>query len=706
MNPQISDEALISAFFQGPCTPVTMALPEEGWVINAATMSFPIKINGYTKPGLTEVQIEYKEKNTNDWINVKVIPAAQLLANQPGGPNLGTTISLNASDINSLPEGEGYFRLKAVCANGINNYSIRALGTKDTEAPGLVGLAEPIDDIYEVGDKISASFDEEVKLNATVELIRLDDADNNMGPLPLASGSGVFKEYVTVTPAGFITEPHKSPGAYRVVVTGLEDEYGNVAEPISWVFITEGYEVDGACSVLDIANNNNDQDAISVSNYRGTSISSDGTVPGFGETSYLATESISLESNFEVMPGGEFLADIYPCEDDLCENVTSASSKANVAGDIVWWRIEEEGDCVSGIYQTNGNAGDILVQAQNFADANEETVNVYLAYNSISKPIVLTSAGATVSFGKYLSAGGTLYTLEVILSLEEGRNDSTIVVATVKMTVLPPDTTPPVISIDPIAGDDVLDAIEVFSPLAITGTTDAEDLQEVTVSIGANTYMTAVDQGAWSVSVPAIVIQSLPQGVSHSVTADVSDFVGNAAAQVSRTFTKDDSTPAQIPISGIDYYDELMDGSYPGPSSPQGEGMDKLIDGDILTKFLSFDQTYEDPFTGEDVYVEGTVEVVLDLTTQETPSRLSVTTANDEPDRDPQVLYILGSNDGISFDNLGAAIPIACGTDRFTTRVYDIDNTTPYQYYLVRFLNQCNASANSMQLAEVAFWGN
>ena len=258
---------------------------------------------------------------------------------------------------------------------------------------------------------------------------------------------------------------------------------------------------------------------------------------------------------------------------------------------------------------------------------------------------------------------------------------------------------------DRVNGDNVVDSIDAFLDLMITGTTDAEDFQVVNVVLNGTNYNSQVTMGTWSVIVPAVDVQALDNG-SSTLTADVSDFSGNPAPQASRAFTKNNSLPTQYPISSISYYDELMDPFYPGPSSPPGEDMPKLIDGDIMTKYLSFDQTYFDDGLLEDVYVEGTIEVVLDLATEETPSRLSVTTANDEPDRDPKVLYILGSNDGVTFDDLSAAIPVSCGTDRFTTRVYNIDNITPYRYYVVRFLNQCNASANSMQLAEVALWGN
>ena len=705
---EISDNALVSAFYQNPCTDVTMSVPGEDWVINSNMTTIPIQINGYTKPGLAEIQLEYLEVGTYDWTNALVIQASELPENDPDGPNLGKTIQFDASN---LPDGNYYLRLKAVCTGGINNYSMRVKGVRDTKAPAILGLPLPADDIFDTNDElIGTQFDEVVKpknlSNAVLEFLRLDDADGNKGELPATLG--LIGNNATITPQQFLIGQGINPGAYRVVLKGIEDLYGNVAEPLSWVFITPGYVLDDGCSVLEIANNNNNQDAISVSAYRAISISSDGKIFGAGETSYMATEEVSLLSNFEVSSGGEFVADIYPCDEDLCEDVTSSTGQGDAPGEFLRWQIVEDGKCVSGIYFDNAAppSADIEVDVNQFVGATSDIVEVQLRMGNNQETINLTSTGATVALGNYVSGGGTLYRVEAILDYVDNRDaNGKIVIATIKMYILPPDVTPPSITIDPIDGDNVVDSIDAFSDLMITGTTDAEDFQVVNVALNGANYNGQVTMGTWSVVVPTVDVQALDNG-SITLTADVSDFSGNPAPQGSGAFTKNNSLPTQYPISSISYYDELMDPFYPGPSSPPGQDMPKLIDGDITTKFLSFDQTYFDDGFQEEVDVEGTIEVVLDLTTEETPSRLSVTTAEDEPDRDPNVLYILGSNDGVTFDYLAEAIPISCGTDRLTTRVYDIDNTTPYRYYVVQFLNQCNSSANSMQLAEVALWGN
>ena len=98
------------------------------------------------------------------------------------------------------------------------------------------------------------------------------------------------------------------------------------------------------------------------------------------------------------------------------------------------------------------------------------------------------------------------------------------------------DTTAPMITINtPIAGDDVINAVEACSPLVISGTTDAEVGQRVTVYLGGKQYesdpLTA--DGNWSVTIPADDLSILPQ-IDVTFAATVYDVAGNMgqAAQV------------------------------------------------------------------------------------------------------------------------------------------------------------------------------
>ncbi len=130
--------------------------------------------------------------------------------------------------------------------------------------------------------------------------------------------------------------------------------------------------------------------------------------------------------------------------------------------------------------------------------------------------------------------------------------------------------------------------------------------------------------------------------------------------------------------------------------SPIGEEVDKLIDGDINTKFLDFDLA-----DGMGFIVDlGGVSAI--------PTAIEVVTANDFPVRDPMNWEVYGSNDGAAFVLLDSG-EITCVADRFFSRTFDVVNTIDYQYFQVEFTNACDPSGGtgiaSMQLAEVQLFG-
>ena len=122
------------------------------------------------------------------------------------------------------------------------------------------------------------------------------------------------------------------------------------------------------------------------------------------------------------------------------------------------------------------------------------------------------------------------------------------------------DTIAPTIAISPIATDDIINATEDQTPVAITGTTTGvEDNQIVTVTLNGKTYTATVTSNAWTVSVPAADAQALP--TSSSVTADVSDLAGNPAVQATHTLTHDAIAPTIVinPIATDDIINATED---------------------------------------------------------------------------------------------------------------------------------------------------
>ncbi|MFW2118321.1 Ig-like domain-containing protein [Enterobacter cloacae complex sp.6730051] len=111
------------------------------------------------------------------------------------------------------------------------------------------------------------------------------------------------------------------------------------------------------------------------------------------------------------------------------------------------------------------------------------------------------------------------------------------------------DTTSPVISVNTLSGDDVLNAAEAQQPLAVHGSSSAEAGQTVTVTLGGKTYTALVgSDGTWTLDVPAADLVALSQG-ALTVTAVVNDKAGNSG-QTTHTLTVDTGAPA-VTISTV-----------------------------------------------------------------------------------------------------------------------------------------------------------
>ncbi len=104
------------------------------------------------------------------------------------------------------------------------------------------------------------------------------------------------------------------------------------------------------------------------------------------------------------------------------------------------------------------------------------------------------------------------------------------------------DATAPTVTINTIAGDDILNAAEAGAALTITGSSTAEAGQTVTVTLNGENYTGTVQtDGSWSVSVPQADVSALTAS-NYTVSAAVSDKAGNPAS-VNHNLTVDTSVP-------------------------------------------------------------------------------------------------------------------------------------------------------------------
>ncbi|EEZ4655115.1 Ig-like domain-containing protein [Escherichia coli] len=164
-----------------------------------------------------------------------------------------------------------------------------------------------------------------------------------------------------------------------------------------------------------------------------------------------------------------------------------------------------------------------------------QTVTVTLAGQSFT-----TTVQADGSWSLTVPAAAVAITASVTdLSGNTGNTSRTITV----------DSQAPALSIDPLTADNIINAAESGQDLPITGTTDAQPGQTVTVTLNGQTYQGVVQpDGTWSVTVPAANVGALADG-NATVTASVNDIAGNPTS-VSRVALVD-ATPPVVTINPV-----------------------------------------------------------------------------------------------------------------------------------------------------------
>ena len=128
-----------------------------------------------------------------------------------------------------------------------------------------------------------------------------------------------------------------------------------------------------------------------------------------------------------------------------------------------------------------------------------------------------------------------------------------------------------------------------------------------------------------------------------------------------------------------------------GASNPGSEGEANAFDNQSSTKWLIFNPTgnivYD--FAGTDAYAI---------------NQYTVTTANDEPSRDPKNWVLEGSNNGFDWQFVDSRNDQFFNSPRFNPITYNISNqTTAYQMYRLRVT--ANHGNGLLQIAEIQMFG-
>ncbi|WP_348959361.1 Ig-like domain-containing protein [Enterobacter cloacae complex sp. Mu1197] len=142
------------------------------------------------------------------------------------------------------------------------------------------------------------------------------------------------------------------------------------------------------------------------------------------------------------------------------------------------------------------------------------------------------------------------------------------------------DTVAPTLSVDTLAQDNIINAAEHSQPLTLTGKTNAEAGQIVTVTLNGKNYNATVgSDGTWSVTLAANDVQALSEG-NHTLTVNVSDKAGNGSS-----VTADFAVDTTAPVVTIDTVagDDILNTSEQGQAQIISGQANGAAAGDVVT---------------------------------------------------------------------------------------------------------------------------
>jgi hypothetical protein len=186
-----------------------------------------------------------------------------------------------------------------------------------------------------------------------------------------------------------------------------------------------------------------------------------------------------------------------------------------------------EATAVGGAVSVSAETGASTVVT--FSRSGGGTVSKTVTGTGAAQAVVLTSAELT-------TLGNGTISVSAVATDAAGNASSA---ATTSFTL---DTVVPVLAIDTVASNDIINAVKKAAGVSVSGTTTAESGQTVSVTWGATTQTALVgSDGTWqtvfaSASVPV-------DASSSSLTAQVSDQAGNPAVDATRTVRIDTTVP-------------------------------------------------------------------------------------------------------------------------------------------------------------------
>jgi hypothetical protein len=256
-DPKFFSDIKISARFIRPCSEVNINVPQQNWVLYNSINTpdiMNVTVSGYdlSEADFQLIRLQYRKENGDGaWINVPGIsdrynPNWKDYDAEPDV--LGDIFTQYSWDTNGLSDGNYEIRAVAVCSGDASDkpgFSQTIKGRIDREAPVLLGVPQPSDGVFHVGDEISFTFNQDI--NCT-KLIQADMTQaNNVGLFDATTGDLIdatiscFDNKIIIDP-NFQNEFFENK-ILRTELYNIEDLVGNNMVEEIWEFYVDRNEL-------------------------------------------------------------------------------------------------------------------------------------------------------------------------------------------------------------------------------------------------------------------------------------------------------------------------------------------------------------------------------------------------------------------------------------------------------------------------------
>ncbi len=246
----------VSSIFLGvdfirPCSEVAINVPEQNWVVLNNDPIQPgtlrrITVSGYdlNSTDFQLVRVQYRRTDGDGaWINIPTPDGVFERYNpnwsgyadlpDPKPPTLGPSFTQFFWDTEGISDGLYEIHAWAVCTGDASDkpgFSQIIKGRIDREPASIVGVPQPSDGVYHVGDEISFTFNQHINCG---KLIPADMTQpNNVGLYDAATGALIdisvtcFENKIVIDPT--FDNTYYENRILRAELHGIEDLVGNV----------------------------------------------------------------------------------------------------------------------------------------------------------------------------------------------------------------------------------------------------------------------------------------------------------------------------------------------------------------------------------------------------------------------------------------------------------------------------------------------